>query len=277
MSYVSPRHRSHLRMVVGSRYFRIKRYIRKYFSRVQRAESTDHAHALCLYPVFHHETPLFRQLSNNQKWMQENKIINLGLALQSLNDVIVRPGEVLSFWHLVGKPARRRGYRKGMVLCEGEIQAGTGGGLCQLSNLIYWMTLHTPLTVLERWRHNYDVFPDVDRTQPFGSGATVTFNYVDLQIKNDTSHCYQLRLALTDTHLCGAWWCDTAAVYTYEVYEKDHWITQEPWGAYVRHNRIYRRIINAGGEVIADQQVAENHAVMRYPPLLSTAGCDNSY
>jgi len=49
-----------------------------------------------------------------------------------------------------------------------------------------------PLAVTERWRHNYDVFPDSDRTQPFGSGATVAFNYIDLQITNETNSTFQL-------------------------------------------------------------------------------------
>lgn len=31
----------------------------------------------------------------------------------------------------------RRNYQEGMVLHNGQITAGTGGGLCQLSNLIY--------------------------------------------------------------------------------------------------------------------------------------------
>ena len=52
----------------------------------------------------------------------------------------------------------------------------TGGGLCQLSNLIYWMTLHTPLTITERYRHSYDVFPDSNRTQPFGSGEPASIH-----------------------------------------------------------------------------------------------------
>jgi hypothetical protein len=30
-----------------------------------------------------------------------------------------------------------------------------------------------PLKVTERWRHTHDVFPDANRTQPFGSGATL--------------------------------------------------------------------------------------------------------
>lgn len=48
------------------------------------------------------------------------------------------------------------------------------------------MTIHTPLTVVERWRHTYDVFPDNNRTQPFASGATCAYPALDLQIENRT-------------------------------------------------------------------------------------------
>ena len=74
-----------------------------------------------------------------------------------------------------------------------------------MSNLIYWLTLHTPLTVIERHRHDYDVFPDSGRTQPFGSGATCVYNYIDLQIKNNTGQPYQLKLEITGDHLSGEW------------------------------------------------------------------------
>lgn len=88
-----------------------------------------------------------------------------------------------------------------MILMDGGFQAGIGGGLCQLSNLIFWMPLHTTLTVVERHRHRYDVFPDSNRTQPFGSGATCYYPYVDLMIRNDTQDEYQLKLEVTITHL----------------------------------------------------------------------------
>ncbi len=130
------------------------------------------------------------------------------------------------------------------------------------------MTLHTELTVVERWRHNYDVFPDVGRTQPFGSGATVSYNYIDLQIRNETSNTYQLRLWLTATDLCGEWRSDQPARYCYEVYEKEHLITHEPWGGYVRHNLIHRRVLNKFGDSVGDEFVAENHVIMMYQPFL---------
>ena len=75
------------------------------------------------------------------------------------------------YWRCIGNPCRRRGFVEGLVLRGGRVCSGVGGGLCQMSNLICWMALHTPLTVVVRHHHGYDVFPDAGRTQPFGSGA----------------------------------------------------------------------------------------------------------
>ncbi|MBW7457443.1 VanW family protein, partial [Paenibacillus sepulcri] len=142
------------------------------------------------------------------------------------------------------------------------------GGLCQLSNLIYWMTLHTPLSVIERHRHSYDVFPDSNWTQPFGSGATCAYNYLDLMIHNPTESSYQLKVEVRDHQLKGEWRGTEQQVYTYEVYEKDHWITQEFWGSYVRHNVLHRRVYRFDGELHDDEYITENHALMMYSPLL---------
>ncbi len=206
-------------------------------------------------------------------WLQDNKVVNLHIALERLNGIIIRPGEVFSFWRLIGKPSKRKGYKRGMVLWEGKVIPGTGGGLCQLSNLVYWMTIHSPLDIVERYRHNYDVFPDADRTQPFGTGATVAYNYIDLQIKNNTSQTFQLRLSMNQSELMGEWWSEQAPLHTYEVYQKEHHISYEYGYGYLRHNIIYRRIFNMDGQEIDDQLLSENHAIMMYAPLLTAGNC----
>lgn len=231
-----------------------------------------------LFPViiFKHKTPLIRKLKDVDMWLQYNKIKNLELAVKRLNGVIILPGETFSYWRIIGKPTRKKGYVKGMVLFYGGFRPGIGGGLCQISNLIYWMTLHTPLTVTERHRHSYDVFPDSNRTQPFGSGATCLYNYLDLQIKNNTTKQYQLHLYLTPNYLVGEWRTLAKPEKTYEVYEKEHWITQEHWGGYIRHNRIHRRIYNDCQEVIGDEYVTENHAIMMYQPFLTEGAIEST-
>ena len=54
----------------------------------------------------------------------------------------------------------------------------------------------------------------------------------------------------------------------YEVYEREHWISSEYWGGYVRHNIIARKIYNKSNELIKDEYITENHAIMMYEPLL---------
>lgn len=166
-----PVQRSPLRMTLGRTYFRFKRLLSWYRPgqnwAQERASLDDHP-----FLLFQHRTPLLRKLKDVEMALQYNKVTNLRIATECLDGVRLRPGEILSYWRLIGNPTARRGFLPGLVLHNGQLKAEVGGGLCQLSNLIYWMTLHTPLTVVERWRHNYDVFPDSGRTLPFGSGAT---------------------------------------------------------------------------------------------------------
>lgn len=82
--------------------------------------------------------------------LQYNKITNLRLAVEKLNGSIIKPNQCFSIWHNVGRPTKKRGFLEGLSLHNGKIGKDIGGGLCQLGNLIYWMFLHSELTVTER-------------------------------------------------------------------------------------------------------------------------------
>lgn len=222
----------------------------------------------CPFPVSDHATPLFRTLAGLDDQLQRNKVVNLALAVEPLDALVLEPGQRLSFWRQVGNPAKRRGFLDGLVLDGGKLTAGTGGGLCQLSNLIYWITLHTPLTVVERWRHTHDVFPDSGRTHPFGTGATCAWPSLDLQIANGTTTTFRLSVALTATHLVGAWTADRPVLTRYEVYETDHVMVNEIPGVFTRRNIIRRRLLDPAGEQIGDELVTANHALLMYQPFL---------
>lgn len=267
METIKPRGRSRLRILCGRTYYTALRYFEWYFNDKRYAErkSID----TLPHVIFSHKTPLLRELKNVDMWLQHNKVNNLKIAVQRLNGIILRPGETFSYWRLIGNPTQRKGYMKGMVLFYGGFKAGTGGGLCQLSNLIYWMTIHTPLEVTERHRHSYDVFPDSNRTQPFGSGATCVFNYRDLQIRNDTNQTYQLQVNVTDQDLYGEWRSTEEQKSRFEIYEKEHRITHEYWGGYIRHNLLHRKEYGSDGVLIEDAYLTENHAIMMYQPFLS--------
>lgn len=73
--------------------------------------------------------------------LQYNKVTNLACAISKLNHVVIYPGQTFSLWQLVGRPTKAKGYLEGLILHNGTISKGVGGGLCQLGNLLYWMAL----------------------------------------------------------------------------------------------------------------------------------------
>lgn len=263
---MKPVRRSRWRLAAGISYYRLKRYGEWLFGRKRYAKTI--AKDLLAHVHFRHQTPLLRQLKDVEMWMQHNKVTNLRLAIQKLDGVLIQPSETFSYWKLIGKPTKSKGYLPGMLLSHGRVTAGIGGGLCQLSNLLFWMTIHTPLTVTERHRHSYDVFPDANRTQPFGSGATCFYNYMDLQIKNETKQPYQLHLYLTDTHLVGEWRAQMPATRYYQIVEKEHVIAPSIWGGYERKNQLYRQVYSLNGEWLQEEWVTDNFAKLMYEPLL---------
>ena len=252
--------RNDFRLFCGRMYYTCKRHFAWRFGGLDFAGQD--AAATLSHQYASHKTPLLRKLKDVDMYLQHNKIHNLKIAVPRINEVVLRPGQVFSFWKLIRRPTKRKGYKKGMVLKSGTVTEKTGGGLCQLSNLIYWLTIHTPLTIKERHRHGYDVFPDSNRTQPFGSGATCFYNYGDLMVQNNTGHTFQLSLNITEHDLIGAWLCDSPPEFKYEVYEKEHIMRSEFWGGYTRHNTIYRRKYDAADSLLADEYVVENHAIM---------------
>ncbi len=199
-------------------------------------------------------------------YLQENKRTNLNIAVSHLDKIIIQPGETFSIWKLVGRPTKRKGYLEGLVLNQGQIGKATGGGLCQLGNLLFWIFAHSPLTITERYRHSFDVFPDVNRTIPFGAGATLSYNYIDLQVKNETDNTFQLKLWLDKTYLNGELLSEVKVNKEYEIEERNHLIQQQFWGGYSKHNQIFQ--IEREGENMVERLLVENHAIMMYTPFL---------
>src|SRR5262249_22535386 len=115
------------------------------------------------YTVTRHRSILLRALGDVDMEVQRNQVTQLRLATARLHHIVIAPGETFSFWRLIGEPSARRGYVEGLLIHSGRMRRGVGGGLCQLSNLVYWLALHTPLTVTERHHHQFDAFPDSGR------------------------------------------------------------------------------------------------------------------
>ena len=211
-----------------------------------------------------HQSLLRRRLGNSDPELQENKVENLKIAGPTIDGILIKPGQTFSFWRQLGEATADKGYHEGMQLSRGEVVRGVGGGLCQLANLLYWMALHTPLEVVERHHHSFDPFPDENRVLPFGSGAGVFFNYIDLRFYNPTDLTFQLRVWLTDDHLKGAIYADREPQFSYHVFEKGHRFIRED-GKNFRENEIWRELIDRRtGNRVSEEMLVKNHAEVKY-------------
>jgi vancomycin resistance protein VanW len=112
------------------------------------------------------------------------KIVNLQRAAALLSAAQIPPGGVFSFWSLVGAPTRARGFVMGRAIVADEVSQDVGGGLCQLSGLIYELGLRGGLDVVERHAHSRDLYTDETRFAPLGLDATVGFAFKDLRLRN---------------------------------------------------------------------------------------------
>ena len=212
-----------------------------------------------------HTSKLIRQLGDSDIQLQHNKVINLKIAAQHLNGILIPPQSYFSFCFLVGKPTKRRGFVEGMELSHGEARKGIGGGICQLSNMIHWMSLHSPLQVVERANHSFDPFPDSGRVLPFGSGAAIFYNYIDLVLFNPTDETFQLLFNVGEKQLEGELRCNREKSYKYHIYEKNHRFIHQSDTVF-RENEIWQDILTRGHqpELVHSRCLYRNRVRVKY-------------
>lgn len=88
-------------------------------------------------------------------------------------------------------------------MIDGKLQTAPGGGLCQMSNLLFWIFLHTPLTIIERHGHAIKDFPEPPSDAPIGVDATVSEGGLDLKVKNETDFTFQINIWFDEKNING--------------------------------------------------------------------------
>lgn len=212
--------------------------------------------------IARHQSVLRRKLGDSDPRLQEQKVVNLKRAASQLNGLVIQPNQVFSLWEIIGKPTAKKGYVNGMLLSNGAVVEGMGGGLCQLSNFLYWIFLHAPIETVERYHHSMDVFPDSGRVLPFGSGATVLYNFVDLKVRNVSHVPLQLKLWVTDEHLKGQILSALPIPEKFHVFERNHCFIKHGEN-YFRFNEIYRDM-SIAGVAVRTEKMTTNFAPTLY-------------
>jgi len=215
--------------------------------------------------IYKRNSLIRRRLGNVNMELQENKAVNLSIAAPLLTNIIIQPGETFSFWKLVGKTSARRGFREGLTIFGERTSSGIGGGMCQMTNLIHWMILHTPLTIVEHHHHDgLDLFPDFNRQIPFGTGTSIFYNYLDYRFRNDTDATYQLLIWVDEEYLRGELRSDRPQTLSYHIKAEDERFVREGDTVY-RTGTVWREAFDPRtGNRVERTLIRTNHARVMY-------------
>lgn len=134
---------------------------------------------------------------------QKNKVFNLKLAAKQINKLVIAPNEVFSFWYGLKDAQKETKYKDGLCIVKGKMAFVEGGGLCQLSNLLFYLFLNGPFKIIERHGHEIREFDDPNALIK-GIDATVAEGYLDLKVKNESNYPIQINIEFTDDQIIGS-------------------------------------------------------------------------
>lgn len=155
------------------------------------------------HTLYETSSVLINENSGFDRQYQLNKIHNLKLAARTLNRVVIAPDEVFSFWQLVRQADKKEKYKDGLNFVNGKIVGSYGGGLCQLSNMLFMLFLHSPLTITERHGHTALSFPSAEKEELCGTDATIHEGWLDLKVRNETDNTFQIVISFDEQHMYG--------------------------------------------------------------------------
>ncbi len=217
------------------------------------------------YVAFEDSSQLYNTETGFDMVYQENKVFNLKLAAKELNGLLIRPGETFSFSQAIRYADRHTPYKEGLTVVNGHLTSAPGGGMCQISNLLFWLFLHTPLTIVERHGHASKDFPDPPSNLPTGVDATISEGWLDLKVKNDTNRTYQIFLSFDSHHLFGRLLCSEEDACLYQI--------QNGKISYIRQDKeiiqladiIQTRIDRGSGQPVESRRLYQNKCRIGYP------------
>ena len=200
--------------------------------------------------------------------LQKGKATNIQIAAQTLNHIIIKPGEEFSFWSLVGNTTKRKGYQEGRVIFNEEVVPGIGGGLCNLANLLHLLIVHSPMEITEFHAHSDALDPDKGERKPFANGTSVQYNNQDYRFKDNTDQVMQLRTWVDNEILFGELRSESQFPFTFQIIEEDHHFKKEG-DHYYRNSMIYReKLDRKTEEILGKELILKNHSMVMYDPNL---------
>lgn len=231
---------------------------REHYSKTQKKERLP-------YLLFESACPMYNENTGFDMAYQENKVHNLKLAAAKLDGLLIRPGETFSFCLATRFADRETPYKDGLAVVDGKLTAAYGGGLCQITNLLFWVFLHSPLTIVERHGHLVKDFPEPPSDAPIGVDATIAEGWKDLKVKNETEQTFQISVAFDETHIIGRLYVEKEPLFFWKVENKNTVYSQKEGRVYEEVDVIQEKISLRNGEMQDQRVMYRNRCEIRYP------------
>lgn len=117
-----------------------------------------------------------------------NRRHNISNGSNTLNGIIIEPGEEFSLVKALGNIDAASGYLTELVIKGNQTVPEYGGGLCQIGTTVFRAALASGLPITERRPHSYTVSYYFDEKGKPGKDATIYIPHPDLKFINDTGN-----------------------------------------------------------------------------------------
>lgn len=241
---------------------RLKRYFADFFSKIPFAK--DKIIDILPVMVSQYSSKLIKRGKDIDIVLQQNKAVNIDISAKKINGLLINSGEVFSFWHILGKPSKRKGFKKGRIIVNNKLVPGLGGGLCNLANTIHQLVLHSPLDVIEVHFHSDSLAPEEGKHKILSSGTSIDYNYIDFRCKNNTEQTFQLLIWCENEQLFAELRSDKDIAWDYRLLEENRRFIKEN-DKYFCISEIYKITAEKiTGRVIEKKLIRNNHSEVMY-------------
>lgn len=127
-----------------------------------------------------------------------NRVQNITIGANSINGVLLKPGEEFSTIGHLGTIDASSGYLEELVIKDNKTLPEFGGGLCQVSSTLFRAALNAGLKITERTNHSYRVSY---YEPPIGMDATIYDPAPDFKFVNNFSSYILIQSKIVGTKI----------------------------------------------------------------------------
>lgn len=153
----------------------------------------------------------------------EGRIHNICSTAESIQDLLLAPGEVFDYAKYIAATEAKFGFREAPVILNGKLVPGIGGGICQVSSTLYNAVLRAGLEIVERRNHSLPV-----SYVPLGQDATFASGYINFKFRNSTPYYLLIRSSADENRLTIKLFGQIPADVTYAIESKTVETLQPP-------------------------------------------------